>query len=138
MLGDQDDLVRIMTIHKSKGLQFPVVFCCGMDQKMLRSDEGSFRFHAKLGLCVDFKDPEHRISRPTPAAELFLWRKLREELAEKIRMLYVAMTRAQERLFLITCREINPLWSMPEGDGRVLSADTYTDLWMPALMQHHR
>ncbi|MBQ8073307.1 MAG: UvrD-helicase domain-containing protein [Clostridia bacterium] len=135
LLGDQDDLVRIMTIHKSKGLQFPVVFCCGMDQELTRAEEGGIQCHARLGLCVDYKDPAHRIARPTLATRIFAWQKRREELAEKVRLLYVAMTRAQERLYLITCQETNPLWSMPENEGRILSARTYTDLWMPVLLR---
>ena len=135
LLGDQDNLVRIMTVHKSKGLQFPVVFCLGMDKSPVRSDSGEIRYHASLGLCVNYKDPEHRISRPTPAEKIFAWKKSREEAAEKIRVLYVAMTRAQEKLYLLTCQETNPLWSAPEGDGRVLSAESYTDWWMPALLE---
>ena len=135
LLGDQDNLVRIMTIHKSKGLQFPVVFCCGMDHHLVKNEEQALLCHAKLGICLNYKDPEHRISRPTLATDLFRWKKTREELAEKIRLLYVAMTRAQERMYLITCQEANPVWVMAEGEGRVLSSKTYTDLWMPALMQ---
>ena len=135
LLGDQDNLVRIMTVHKSKGLQFPVVFCAGMDRKAVRSDGGEIRFHSSLGVCVDYKDPEHRISRPTAADRIFGWKKKREEAAEKIRLLYVAMTRAQEKLYLLTRAETNPIWSMPEGDGRVLSAETYTDWWMPVLLE---
>ena len=137
-LGEQDDLVRIMTVHKSKGLQFPVVFCAGMDKSAVRGDSGGLACHARLGLCVEYKDPEHRISRPTLATELFSWKKRREEMAEKVRLLYVAMTRAQEKLYLLTCQETNPVWSMPEGDGRILSAKCYTDWWMPALCGENR
>ena len=135
LLGDQDNLVRIMTIHKSKGLQFPVVFCAGMDKSAVGRDQSGICRHAELGLCVDYKDPEHRISRPTKAAEIFSWKRKREETAEKIRLLYVAMTRAQERLYMITCQDTNPVWSMPEGDARILSAKSYTDWWMPVFLQ---
>ncbi len=133
LLGEQDNLVRIMTIHKSKGLQFPVVFCAGMDKSPWGRDSGNIRFHADLGLCVNYKDPEHRISRPTLADQLFSFQKKKEEMAEKVRLLYVAMTRAQEKLYLLTCQETNPIWTMPESDGRILSAKTYTDWWMPVF-----
>lgn len=133
LLGEQDDLVRIMTIHKSKGLQFPVVFCLGMDKAPSRSDRSDLCMHSRLGICCHYKDPEHRISRPTMATEIFQWKKRREEMAEKLRLLYVAMTRAQEKLYMITVQDINPLWSMPEGDGRVLAAKSYTDWWMPVF-----
>ena len=135
LLGDQDDLVRIMTIHKSKGLQFPVVFCAGMDKSPVGKDPSGISAHARLGLCMNYKDPEHRISRPTLAADIFAWQRRREEMAEKVRLLYVAMTRAQERLYLLTCQEVNPLWSMPEGEGRILAAKSFTDWWMPVFMQ---
>ncbi|MBQ9211696.1 MAG: helicase-exonuclease AddAB subunit AddA [Clostridia bacterium] len=135
LLGEQDDLVRIMTIHKSKGLQFPVVFCAGMDKSAVRADQREICFHSRLGMCVDYKDPVHRISRPTLATEIFSWKKKREEMAEKVRLLYVAMTRAQEKLYLLTCQDTNPLWSMPEGDGRILGAKSYTDWWMPVFLQ---
>ena len=138
LLGEQDNLIRIMTVHKSKGLQFPVVFCAGMDHSPTGKDPQGILAHSRLGLCVDYKDPEHRISRPTAAADIFAWQRKREEMAEKIRLLYVAMTRAQEKLYLITCRETDPVWSMPEGEGRTLSAKSFTDWWMPVLMQEQK
>ena len=138
LLGEQDNLVRIMTVHKSKGLQFPVVFCAGMDKSPVRTETREIMCHTELGLCTNYRDPEHRISRPTLATEIFAWRKDREEKAEKVRLLYVAMTRAQERLYLMTCQEANPVWSMPEGEARILSAKSYTDWWMPALLQDTR
>ena len=136
LLGEQDDLVRIMTIHKSKGLQFPVVFCAGMDKGMNGRDSGRIGFHSRLGLCAEYKDPENRIARNTLAEEIFSWKRNREETAEKIRLLYVAMTRAREKLYMLTCQDVNPVWSMPEGDARVLSAKSYTDLWMPVFLEH--
>ena len=138
LLGEQDNLVRMMTVHKSKGLQFPVVFCAGMDKSPWGTDSGGVRYHAQLGICVNYKDPEHRISRPTLADDLFAWRKKREEMAEKVRLLYVAMTRAQEKLYLLTCQEASPLWSMPEADGRILAARSFTDWWMPVFLQQER
>lgn len=138
LLGEKDNLVRIMTIHKSKGLQFPVVFCGGMDKSPAGRKEGEIKTHSKLGLCVNYKDAKNRISRPTLADELFDWQKTRDEMSEKVRLLYVAMTRAQEKLYLITCQETNPLWSAPEGYGRILAAKSFTDWWMPVLMQENR
>ena len=137
LLGDQDDLVRIMTVHKSKGLQFPVVFCAGMDKSPLGKDPAGILAHSELGLCMDYKDPDHRISRPTLASAIFQWKRRREEMAEKVRLLYVAMTRPQEKLYMMTCQETNPLWSMPESDGRILLAESFTDWWMPVMMQEN-
>ncbi len=138
LLGEQDDLVRIMTVHKSKGLQFPVVFCAGMDRSPTGRNTAGILAHAEMGLCVDYKDPGHRISRPTAASGLFSWKKKREEMAEKIRLLYVAMTRAQEKLYLLTCRDTSPVWSMPEGEARILAAKSFTDWWMPVFLQEEK
>ena len=138
LLGEQDNLVRIMTVHKSKGLQFPVVFCAGMDRDPVRADQEAVGCSSRLGLCVNYKDPEHRISRPTLATELFAWKKSREEMAEKIRLLYVAMTRAQEKLYLLTTQTENPVWSMPEGAAAVLSAKSYADWWMTVFQREKR
>ena len=133
LLGEKDDMVRIMTVHKSKGLQFPVVFCAGLNKAPFGKKAGNVSIHQKLGICVPFKDPDHRISRKTVADEIFSWQKMREERAEKIRLLYVAMTRAQERLFLIIPKQAEACWSLPDCDYRIVSATDYTDWIMPPL-----
>ena len=123
LLGEQDNLVRIMTIHKSKGLQFPVVFCAGMDKSPVRTETREIMCHTELGLCVNYRDPEHRISRPTLAhGDLCLEKGPGGKGGEKVRLLYVAMTRAQERLYLLTCQEANPGLVHAGGGRRILSA----------------
>ena len=134
LLGEKDNLVRIMTIHKSKGLQFPVVFCAGLDRPPEGREQAGVRMHHRLGFCLPFKDPAHRISRPTLADRVFRARQSWEERAEKVRLLYVALTRAQERLFLVTCKQADPLWSMPDCPQRVAGAKTYIDWVMPPLL----
>ncbi len=133
-LAEGDDVVRIMTMHKSKGLQFPVVFCMGLEGSMSRRNEGGVMLDEKLGICLKYKRPEYRLSRQTPAALIFSWKKEQEERAERIRLLYVAMTRAQERMYLAGVTEEEPLWQLPAGPHRVLSASDYMDWILPALM----
>ena len=132
-LAEGDDVVRIMTMHKSKGLQFPVVFCLGLDGSLSGRGEGSVLADAELGICLKYKKPEYRISRDTAATEIFTWKKGREQLAERIRLLYVAMTRAQERMFLVGVADDSALWTAPAGEYRVLSAKNYMDWIVPAL-----
>ena len=132
-LAEGDDVVRIMTMHKSKGLQFPVVFCLGLDEKLAGRTEGNVLTDAELGICLKYKRPEVRLSRDTAAAEIFTWKKNREQLAERIRLLYVAMTRAQERMFLVGTGEDKALWTAPAGPYRVFAAATYLDWIVPAL-----
>ena len=133
-LAEGDDVVRLMTMHKSKGLQFPVVFCLGLETSLSGRGEGSVMLDEKLGICLRYKRPEYRLSRRTPASAIFAWKKEQEERAERIRLLYVAMTRAQHRMFLVGVGEEKPLWQMPAGTHRVISASDYMDWIVPALM----
>ena len=133
-LAEGDQVVRLMTMHKSKGLQFPVVFCLGLDGSLSHRAEHSVMTDAELGICLNYKRPEYRISRPTAATAIFTWKKNREQRAERIRLLYVAMTRAQQRMILAGVGEDSVLWQTPAGVHRVLSAENYLDWIVPALM----
>ena len=133
-LGSEDNLVRIMTMHKSKGLQFPVVFCLGLDRSLKGKPGGAVRMDEELGLCLRYKEPRYRLSRETAADEIFAWRQAHDVKAEKICLLYVAVTRAQEKLFLVGTETDRALWHMPSGVHRVLAAENYQDLIMPALL----
>ena len=86
-LGNEDDLVRIMTMHKSKGLQFPVVFCLGLEKSLKGKAGGQVRLDEELGLCLRYKVPEWRLARRTAADEIFEWKKNREVKAERICLL---------------------------------------------------
>ena len=137
-LGDDDDLVRIMTMHKSKGLQFPVVFCLGLEKSLKGKPGGQVRLDEELGICLRYKVPEWRLARKTAADEIFGWKKDHDVKAEKICLLYVAMTRAQHRLFLVGTETGRPLWDMPSGDHRTLAASDYLDCVMPALLDEEK
>ncbi len=132
-LGDGDDLVRIMTMHKSKGLQFPVVFCLGLDKGLKGKSGGVVKLDEELGICLQYKVPEWRLARNTAADQIFEWKKAHDVKAEKICLLYVAVTRAQEKLFLVGTDTDRILWHLPSGDHRTLAASDYLDLIMPAL-----
>ena len=137
-LGNEDDLVRIMTMHKSKGLQFPVVFCLGLDKGLKGKAGGPVRLDEELGLCLRYKVPEWRLSRRTAADEIFEWKQHHDVKAEKICLLYVAVTRAQRRLFLVGPETDRARWHMPSGDHRTLAAADYLDLVMPALYDEEK
>ncbi|MBO4472116.1 MAG: PD-(D/E)XK nuclease family protein, partial [Clostridia bacterium] len=137
-LGNEDDLVRIMTMHKSKGLQFPVVFCLGLEKGLKGKPGSAVQLDEELGVCLRYKVPEYRLSRKTAADEIFEWKKNHDVKAEKICLLYVAVTRAQEKLFLVGSVQDRPLWHMPSGDHRTLAAADYLDLIMPSLMDDNK
>lgn len=100
-LGENEDVVRIMSIHKSKGLEFPVVILAGCGKQFNQRDiYDTVLFHEELGLGPDFIDYEKRYKYPTIAKEA-IKKKLRiENLSEEMRVLYVALTRAKEKLIL--------------------------------------
>ena len=133
-LGNEDNLVRIMTMHKSKGLQFPVVFCLGLDKSLKGKPGGQVKLDEEMGLCLRYKVPEWRLSRKSAADEIFEWKKNRDIKAEKICLLYVAATRAQQRLVLVGTGTDRALWHMRSGEARTLASADYLDLVLPALM----
>ncbi len=100
------DVVRILTIHKSKGLEFPVVFVAGLGKQFNRTDvNNSLQMHAAYGMALRFIDRDgiRRLKRDTIARVILSQRVKREQLAEEMRVLYVAMTRARRKLILTAC-----------------------------------
>jgi len=147
-LGEQEDVVRIMTIHKSKGLEFPVVFMAGLGKGFNRTDlNGRFLLHRELGFGPKVIDPSLRVSYPSLPA-LAIRRRMRMELlAEEMRVLYVALTRAREKLVLVgTVHSAakaaarwdrlgrGPEWPLPD-DG-LAGASCYLDWLGPAVLRH--
>lgn len=101
IINEQDNTVRLMTIHKSKGLEFPVVFVSGLGNRFNRRDESaSIVMHSDLGIGLDFADAVSREKRSTILKHLIGSRIHAETVAEELRVLYVALTRAKEKLIL--------------------------------------
>lgn len=100
--GGGGDGVRVLSIHKSKGLEFPVVFLCGLARRLNREDmQRPILFHPKLGVGPKGLDTERMVSFPTLARKAVASQLEREMMAEELRLLYVAMTRAREKLVLV-------------------------------------
>ncbi|MFO7173335.1 MAG: 3'-5' exonuclease, partial [Bacillota bacterium] len=147
-LSDQADVVRVMSIHKSKGLEFPVVLVLGLGRHFNTQDERApVLRHRDLGLGPAVVDPDLRCQYPSLAHRAIAVRLRREMLAEEMRVLYVALTRARERLVLVgTCRDLvqaaaawarsltAPDWPLPET--ALAGARSYLDWIGPALMRH--
>jgi ATP-dependent helicase/nuclease subunit A len=147
-LGEQEDVVRLMTIHKSKGLEFPVVFVAGLSKPFNRQDlYGSFLIHKDLGFGPKFIDTVLRLSYPTLPSLAIRKRQRLEMLAEELRVLYVAMTRAREKLILVGTvkngAKAAATWERSaSAAGRTLpnyelaGASCYLDWIGPALFRH--
>ena len=100
-LGENEDVVRILTLHKSKGLEFPVVFLLEGARNFRLGGEGLLRLHSRYGMALQYIDGEQRLTRATCALRALDGIGERESRAEEARLLYVGMTRARERLILV-------------------------------------
>lgn len=101
IIGENEDVVRIMSIHKSKGLEFPVVFLAGTTKKFnYRELNENLILHSELGFGADVVQYEKRIRYPS-ISKIALIQKIKAEvMSEEMRILYVAMTRAREKLII--------------------------------------
>lgn len=101
ILGENEDVVRIMSIHKSKGLEFPIVFVSGCGKNFNLMDMNKkILFHNELGFGPDYVDLEKRVSYGTLMKEAIKNKIKLETLSEEMRILYVAFTRAKEKLII--------------------------------------
>ena len=101
IIGENDDVVRIMSIHKSKGLEFPVVFLCGTAKRFNMKDlNENILMHQDLGFGPKYIDYDRRIEYSTLAKEAIKIRNRTETISEEMRVLYVALTRAKEKLYI--------------------------------------
>ena len=125
--------VQIMSIHRSKGLEFPVVILADLQRSFNRQDlNRPVLVHPELGLGTDRVDRERHIRYATISKEALALRLEREAKAEEMRILYVAMTRAKEKLILIDCRkgmekklrDLTAMTGMPVPPEAVAAADS--------------
>lgn len=101
LIGENDDVVRIMTIHKSKGLEFPVVFVSQCGKRFNTRDlSDTVLMHHDLGLGIDYVDEKKRFAYRMTVKNAVKDKILEENLSEEMRLLYVALTRAREKLFI--------------------------------------
>ncbi len=100
--GNADNAVRIMTIHKSKGLEFPICIVANLSRKINTDTTKEVLLHNELGLGVKHTDRERMCRYTTMPREAVSLEMKRNELSEELRILYVAMTRAKEKLIMIT------------------------------------
>ncbi len=146
--GDSKDQVRIMSIHESKGLEFPIVILAGMGKKMNQQDViDRLVLDQQMGIGADCVDETLRVKYPTLIRQVIQHRVKSENLGEELRVLYVAMTRAREKLILTgrvknlekmahTCLTISRRQTCRLPLSLLENAGTYYDWVLPALARH--
>ena len=148
LLDEKMDVVNLMSIHKSKGLEFPIVFVVGMGKQFNMQDtRQSIVIHPELGVGIDAIDSTLRIKSPTLLKKVIQQKVQKESKAEELRVLYVAMTRAKEKLILSGAtadleKELSQLASIASRTERHLpyysltKANKYMDWLLPALIRN--
>ncbi len=129
IFGEGADAVRLMTIHKSKGLEFSVVFVCGMAKSFNQMDaNGSMILHPEFGVGLKWADREQNQRKDTLIRQIFSLETKKENLGEELRVLYVALTRAKDKLILTG---IKPQKTILPAEGY----GDYQKLHFPVRMQ---
>ena len=150
IVGENDNVIRIMSIHKSKGLEFPVVFLCNAGKQFNKQDlNDSILIHQELGFGPKYKNRSLAIEYPTLAKEAIKLKLEKELISEEMRVLYVALTRAKEKLIITgsskdwnkSCKEKQEMLSLYEQKGQeklqerlVKKYHSYLD-WITLLLQ---
>lgn len=140
-VGTVANAVQLVSIHKSKGLEFPVVFVAGMGKQFNKQDmRKKLLLDVDYGVGANYVDLEERLYKPTVMKRFIARQMLENSLSEEVRILYVALTRAKEKLILTgTVKGIeNKLqsWDLTGASlqhSALLGAATYLDWIMPAL-----
>lgn len=147
VIGENEDVVHIMTIHKSKGLEFPVVFVSGINKKFNQMDaREAMVVHPDLGLGLYEMQVKPRIKRACLLREEIANRMIRENLGEELRVLYVALTRAKEKLIITgTAKDAAKTLGKYTGAslpnqalsfGQRVNAQSYMDWIIPAALSY--
>ena len=146
--GAGEGSVEIMTIHKSKGLEFPIVILAGMGKQFNMQDlNARLLIHPDYGLGADAILPDRRMIVSTLYKQVIRRKLLEETLGEEIRVLYVALTRAKEKLIMTGTignleKRLLSLYRFRENEQELLPAETrlngktYWDYVLPALARH--
>lgn len=135
-LGESEDVVQILSVHRAKGLEFPIVFVADLGKQFNMQDlHSDILFQKDLGIGAVFCDLNSRIKYPTLAYQANRFQIQKDNLAEEMRILYVAMTRAKEKLYLVgSARDLDgkiQTWKRLD----VSSARTYLDWLLPCVLK---
>ena len=145
-ISENENVVRIMTIHASKGLEFPVIILANTDKKYSSEDTKSKINIGKYGIGIDYIDEDLKISYPTVIKEAVKYEIICENKSEELRMLYVALTRAKEKIITYLSvkdldKKLDSIYIALDENGKIdssvsLSANSYSDIILLGLKKY--
>lgn len=133
-ISSDDDVIRVMSIHQSKGLQFPIVFLWSNHAQAALDFRSPFLFDPDLGIGIRSMD-SNCILRPSIVRIAMQHKKDREQLEEEMRILYVATTRAQNEMYIVDCIRSLELYQQELTTASVFSRCGYTGWFLQAFSQ---
>lgn len=131
LFGQEENAVRIMTIHKSKGLEFPVCILMGLGKTLKVPDRKAVRTDSEFGISIQAEDPEISTIKNTFMFQAMGHKNQMESLGEELRILYVAMTRAKEQLCMTGM--VSSLEEMGLDYNSRSEMNHYCDMVLPAV-----
>ncbi len=134
IMDESANVVKIMTIHKSKGLEFPICFVAGLGRQFNRKDTAeSILTDEHLGMGGDYIDLRLRCKRKTLSKNLIALKAKQDGRGEDLRILYVAMTRAKEKLILVGSGIVQDGMPCRTSAYRLLKANSFMDMILPVV-----
>lgn len=136
-IGSEDDVVRVMSIHQSKGLQFPVVFLWSNSRQSALDFRSLMVCDSDMGIALSHVDEDRRFIRTTLQRLAIEHKKNKEELEEEMRILYVATTRAQQQLHIVDCVKDMESYESALSASVVYERGGYTSWLLHSALAHH-
>lgn len=141
LLGEGDDVVRIMTVHKSKGLEFPMVLAGNLSRRFYRGNTDQVSLHKQCGLALKYIDRNKCSWQRTILQDIIDYKRNQEDLAEEIRILYVSLTRSKDKLVLLGSltdaeKALNKAALHKELD--IVNGNSYMDFILPQLAESEK
>lgn len=133
-LSEEDDLVQVMTIHQSKGLQFPLVFYWGTGSLTVQDHMKPVVFDEQLGIAFNHLEAPYRLRKKTLIREIVEYKQVQEEAEEMLRLLYVALTRPESKLIIVDVAESFDI--KPLNSHLLLNYKRQVDLLLAATPSH--
>ena len=134
--GKEEDVVKIKTMHHSKGLQFPIVYILSKTSSTDMEASNPMIFDEQMGIAMQGLSQSHRLKRVSPLSIAFKTKKFHDELAEEMRIFYVATTRAEKELVIVDAIKSLDTFRYPLNERALLQNQSYTSWLLHTYLMH--